>query len=51
MQNSDETEASFKSPLRIFCKGLQGFVDSGKQDIESGFFVGQNNGIEGMWQG
>ena len=40
MQNADESQSAFKSPLRIFSKGLKGLIDSGKQDIQSRPFVG-----------
>jgi hypothetical protein len=51
MQDADEPQLSFKSPLVILCKGLQGLIDSGKQDIQGGIFVGQYNGVQLMWQG
>ena len=51
MQNADETEPPFKSPLRILGKGLKGLIDSGKQDVQGRFSVGQYNGIKAMWQG
>ncbi len=51
MQNADESESAFKSPLRIFSEGLKGLIDSGKQDVQGRFSVGQYNGIRGMWQG
>ena len=40
MQNADESQPAFKSPLGIFGKGLKGLIDSGKQDVQSGSFVG-----------
>jgi hypothetical protein len=51
MQNADESKPAFKSPLRIFGKGLKGLIDSGKQDVQGCFFVGQYNGVKVMWQG
>ena len=51
MQNADESQPAFKSPLRIAGKGLKGLIDSGKEDVQGRFFVGQYNGIKGMWQG
>ena len=40
VQDRDKSEPTFKSPLRVFGKGLKGLIDSGKQDIEGRFFVG-----------
>jgi hypothetical protein len=41
MQNADKSEPAFKSPLRIFGKGLKGLIDSGKQDVHGHLFVGK----------
>ncbi len=40
VQDADESEPSFKPPLRIFGKGLKGLIDSRKQDVEGDPFVG-----------
>ena len=50
MQDGDKTELSAKSPLGVFGKGLEGVIDSCKQNVESDLSVGKYDGVQIMGQ-
>ncbi len=39
VQNGNKSDLSFKSPLGVFSKCLQGFIDSTKQKLQAEPFV------------